>query len=65
MKLNLDMMRVWAALTGFLLVAWMLLQIWLGHRMTHVIPQLIATIMGFELALLGRDLWRKREQRRG
>ncbi len=59
------MMRVWAAATGLILIAWFVVQMVSGQSVSEMLPMLIAAILGFELTLLGQDAWRKREQRRG
>ena len=65
MKTTFDMMRVWAAATGLLLVAWVFLQMYLGYAVTDTLPMLAAMIAGFELFLFAQDLRNKRRGRNG
>jgi hypothetical protein len=59
------MMRVWAAITGLVLVALVFVQMALGIRMSDTLPMLAASIAGFELILFGQDVVNKRKGRRG
>ena len=65
MKTQLEMMRVWAALTGLVLVALVFVQMALGMKITDTLPMLAAPIAGFELFLFAQDLVNKRKGRRG
>jgi hypothetical protein len=65
MKTTLDMMRVWAALTGLVLVALVFVQMALGAKVTDTLPMLAASIAGFELFLFAQDEVNKRKRRRG
>jgi hypothetical protein len=65
MKTTLDMMRVWAALTGLVLVALVFVQIGVGMKVTDRLPMLAAAIAGFELFLFAQDELNKRKRRRG
>ncbi len=65
MKTTLDMMRVWAALTGLVLVALVFVQMALGAKVTDTLPMLAASIAGFELFLFAQDELNKRKSRRG
>ena len=65
MKTTLDMMRVWAAITGLVLVALVFVQMWLGMKVTDTLPMLAASIAGFELFLFAQDEVNKRKRRRG
>ena len=65
MKTQLEMMRVWAALTGLVLVALVFVQMALGMKITDTLPMLAASIAGFELFLFAQDLVNKRKGRRG
>ena len=62
---TLDMMRVWAALTGLVLVALVFVQMALGAKVTDTLPMLAASIAGFELFLFAQDEVNKRKRRRG
>jgi hypothetical protein len=65
MKTQLDMMRVWAAITGLVLVALVFVQMAIGMKITDTLPMLAASIAGFELFLFAQDLVSKRKGRRG
>jgi hypothetical protein len=65
MKTQLDMMRVWAAITGLVLVALVFVQMAMGMKITDTLPMLAASIAGFELFLFAQDLVSKRKGRRG
>ena len=65
MKTQLDMMRVWAAITGLVLVALEFVQMWMGMKITDTLPMLAASIAGFELFLFAQDLVNRRKGRRG
>ena len=63
----LDLLRVWAAVTGLLLAAWYFGALYLGARAYALpsLPLLIAAIGGFELFLFSQDLWLKRRGENG
>ena len=65
MKTQLDMMRVWAAITGLVLVALVFVQMAMGMKITDTLPMLAASIAGFELFLFAQDMVNKRKGRRG
>ena len=65
MKTQLDMMRVWAAITGLVLVALVFVQMALGMKLSDTLPMLAASIAGFELFLFAQDVVNKRKGRRG
>ena len=65
MKTTLDMMRVWAAITGLVLVALVFVQMAMGMKVTDTLPMLAASIAGFELFLFAQDEVNKRKRRRG
>jgi zinc transporter ZupT len=65
MKTQLDMMRVWAAITGLVLVALVFVQMAMGMKITDTLPMLAASIAGFELFLFAQELVNKRKGRRG
>ncbi|PKB25559.1 hypothetical protein B0I00_0761 [Novosphingobium kunmingense] len=52
--------RVWACITGLLLAVCYLGASYEGGDLPHVIAQLAVCIAGFELALFGQDLLKKR-----
>jgi hypothetical protein len=65
MKTTLDFMRVWAAITGLVLVALVFVQLAMGMKITDTLPMLAASIAGFELFLFAQDEVNKRKRRRG
>ena len=65
MKTQLDMMRVWAAITGLVLVTLVSVQMWMGAKITDTLPMLAASIAGFELFLFAQDEVHQRKRRRG
>lgn len=65
MKTTLDFMRVWAAITGLVLVALVFGEMYLGYKVTDTLPMLAASIAGFELFLFAQDIAHKRKSRRG
>ena len=65
MKTQLDMMRVWAAITGLVLVALVFVQMAIGMKLSDTLPMLAASIAGFELFLFAQDGGNKRKGRRG
>lgn len=60
-----DLMRVWAAVTGLLLVAGFFAAPFLGFVSSPLLPLLVAAIGGFELFLFSQDMWLKRRRTRG
>jgi hypothetical protein len=65
MKTTLEMMRVWAAITGLVLVVLVFGEMYLGYTVTDTLPMLAASIAGFELFLFAQDEVNKRRRRRG
>ena len=62
---TLDMMRVWAAITGLVLVTLVFVQMWMGVKITDTLPMLAASTACFELFLFAQDEVNKRKRRRG
>ena len=62
---TLDLIRVWAALTGLLLVAGFFGALYFGIKASPMLPMLVAAIGGFELFLFGQDIWLKRKGENG
>jgi hypothetical protein len=61
----MDLMRVWAALTGLLLIAGYCGALYLSLAFAPMLGMLAVAIGGFELALFGQDVWLKRRASRG
>ena len=60
-----DLMRVWAAVTGLVLVAGFFAAPFIGMVSSPLLPLLVAAIGGFELFLFSQDMWLKRRRTRG
>jgi hypothetical protein len=56
----LELTRAWAAITGLVLIALMLVLVALGYSVSHAVPMLIAGIVGYEAALTTYAFWRRR-----
>ena len=65
MKTQMDMLRVWASITGLVLVALVFVQMAMGMKITDTLPMLAASIAGFEMFLFAQDEVNKRKRRRG
>ena len=65
MKTQMDMLRVWASITGLVLVALVFVQMAMGMKLSDTLPMLAASIAGFELFLFAQDEVNKRRGRRG
>ena len=66
MKLSmLDQLRVWAAVTGLVLVLWFFVSLYIGIKSSPTLPMLVSAIGGFELFLYAQDLWLKRKGTNG
>jgi hypothetical protein len=61
----LDLLRVWAAVTGLLLVAGYFGALYLGVGASPMLPMLVSAIGGFELFLFTQDLWLKWRREHG
>jgi hypothetical protein len=62
-KTQLDMLRVWASITGLVLVALVFVQLYAGIKMSDTLPMLAASIAGFELFLFAQEIANKRKRR--
>ena len=59
MSRTLELTRAWAAITGLALVALMVALVATGHSVSHALPMLIASIVGYEVGLTGYVIWRR------
>ena len=59
----LDLVHVWAALTGLLLAACYFGMLYLGVASSPMLPMLVTAIGGFELFLFVQDAWLTRTGR--
>jgi hypothetical protein len=57
-----ELMRVWAAVTGLVLVLGYFGEIALGMKPSELLPMLVTAIGGFELVLYAQDIWIKRKR---
>jgi len=58
-----DLTRVWAALTGLILVAWYFIALAMGHPAPELVAMMAVTVGGFEIALFGQDVVKRRKSR--
>ena len=56
----LHLTRAWAAITGLLLIAFMIVLMALGQTVSYALPMLVSGIVGYEAALIAHDYWRRR-----
>ena len=61
----MDLMRVWAAITGLLLAVGYAGALWLGLSVAPMLAMLVVAIGGFELTLFGQDILQRRRASRG
>jgi len=61
----LDQMRVWAAVTGLVLIAWFFGALYLDYATSPMLPMLVSAIGGFEMFLYAQDVWLKRKGTNG
>ncbi|MDE2406153.1 MAG: hypothetical protein KGM17_15890 [Sphingomonadales bacterium] len=59
------MMRVWAMLTGVVLITWFFAGLALHRPAPDMVSMLATAIAGFEMMLFGQELWFKRGANRG
>lgn len=65
-KLNtVEMIRIWAALTGLFLVALYFGVLYAGGVPSPMIAMLATAIAGFEIFFFGQDQWLKRRGKHG
>jgi Uncharacterized protein conserved in bacteria len=65
-KLNtVEMIRIWAALTGLFLVALYFGVLYAGMEPSPTIAMLATAIGGFEIFFFGQDQWLKRRGKHG
>jgi zinc transporter ZupT len=61
----IDMTRMWAMLTGLTLAAWYFAAVYLGFKVSDLLPMLVTAIGGFEMFLYAQDVWLKRKRKHG
>ena len=57
--------RMWAMVTGLVLVVAYVISLNFGFKASEILPMLIAAIGGFELFLFSQDIWLKRKNNHG
>lgn len=62
---TVDMIRIWAALTGLFLVALYFGVMWFGVEPSPMIAMLATAIAGFEIFFFSQDQWLKRRGKHG
>ncbi|MYL96860.1 hypothetical protein GR702_03605 [Novosphingobium sp. FGD1] len=62
---TVDMIRIWASLTGLFLVGLYFVVIWAGIEPSPTIAMLATAIGGFEIFFFGQDQWLKRRGKHG
>lgn len=62
---TVEMIRIWASLTGLLLVGIYFLSMWAGVAPSPMIAMLATAIGGFEIFFFGQDQWLKRRGKHG
>lgn len=62
---SVDMIRVWAGLTGLCLVAFYFGVLSVGGLPSQTVAALAAGIGGFEIFFFGREQWLKRRGKHG
>jgi purine-cytosine permease-like protein len=60
-----DMTRMWAMVTGLVLAIWYFAALYLGLKISEMLPMLLTAIGGFEMFLYSQDVWLKRKSRNG
>ncbi|MFS0849405.1 hypothetical protein AB3M93_08050 [Novosphingobium panipatense] len=62
---TVEMIRIWATLTGLFLVTLYFAVLWLGIVPSPMIAMLATAIGGFEIFFFGQDQWLKRRGKHG
>ena len=62
---SVEMIRIWATLTGLFLIALYFAVLWLGIAPSPMIAMLATAIGGFEIFFFGQDQWLKRRGKHG
>lgn len=61
----MEMVRIWAALTGLFLVALYFGQMWMQGTPSATVAMLATAIAGFEIFFFSQDQWLKRRKKHG
>ncbi|EJL32409.1 hypothetical protein [Novosphingobium sp. AP12] len=62
---TVDMIRIWASLTGLFLIGLYFMVLWAGIEPSPMIAMLATAIGGFEIFFFGQDQWLKRRGKHG
>lgn len=62
---TVEMIRIWATLTGLFLIGLYFVVLWLGIVPSPMIAMLATAIGGFEIFFFGQDQWLKRRGKHG
>jgi len=62
---TVEMIRIWAALTGLFLVVFYFGALWAGVEISPLVAMLATAVGGFELFFFGQDQWLKRKRKHG
>lgn len=62
---TVDMIHIWAVLTGLFLVGLYFVVVWAGIEPSPMIAMLATAIGGFEIFFFGQDQWLKRRGKHG
>lgn len=62
---TVDMIRIWASLTGLFLAGLYFMVLWAGMEPSPMIAMLATAIGGFEIFFFGQDQWLKRRGKHG
>jgi hypothetical protein len=62
---TVEMIRIWATLTGLFLIGLYFVVLWLGIAPSPMIAMLATAIGGFEIFFFGQDQWLKRRGKHG
>lgn len=60
-----DMTRIWAMITGLVLLVAYVISLNFGFKASEILPMLVTAIGGFELFLFSQDIWLKRKSNHG
>jgi zinc transporter ZupT len=60
-----NLVRVWAMLTGLVLTVWYFAALYLGDAPSPLLPMLVTGIGGFEMYQFALDVWTRRRRSRG
>lgn len=62
---SMEMVRIWAVLTGLFLVLFYFGQTWIEGAASPIVAMLATSIAGFEIFFFSQDQWLKRRKKHG